>query len=33
LKTVKQLGASVSNSDFVATHYGDWPAPEEFVFN
>ncbi len=33
LKTVVQLGASVSNSDFVATHYGDWPAPEEFVFN
>ena len=33
LKTVAQLGASVSTSDFVATHYGDWPAPEEFVFN
>ncbi|MBR2698579.1 MAG: hypothetical protein IKE76_08315, partial [Clostridia bacterium] len=20
-------------ADFVATHYGDWPAPEIFVFN
>lgn len=24
---------SATSSDFVATHYGDWPAPEEFVFN
>ncbi len=33
LQTVKQLGASVEDTDLVATHYGDWPAPEEFVFN
>jgi len=33
LKTVKQLGASVGTSDFVAVHYGDWPAPEVFVIN
>ncbi len=33
LQTVKQLDTSVEDSDFVSTHYGDWPAPEEFVFN
>ena len=33
LQTVKQLGASVSADDFVSVHYGDWPAPEDFVFN
>ena len=36
LQTVKQLGGAssdVTTSDFVATHYGDWPAPEEFIFN
>ncbi len=33
LKTVAQLGASVNTTDFVTTHYGDWPAPEAFVVN
>ena len=40
LKTVKQLGADVvetatatTPADFVATHYGDWPAPEILVVN
>jgi hypothetical protein len=34
LETVAQLGATVdANTDFVAAHYGDWPAPEEFIFN
>ena len=42
LRTVKQLGdttvvetADAANPmvDFVATHYGDWPAPEIFVLN
>ena len=33
LKTVKKLGAAIEDSDFVATHYGDWPAPEIFVIN
>lgn len=34
LETVAQLGAEVdAKSDFVAAHYGDWPAPEEFIFN
>ena len=37
LKTVEQLDASstigVTATDFVATHYGDWPAPEIFVIN
>ena len=33
LQTVKQLGADVSEEDLVATHYGDWPAPEIFVIN
>ena len=33
MKTVAQLGASVSEGDYVATHYGDWPAPEVFVVN
>ena len=33
LRTVAQLGASVSTGDWVATHYGDWPAPELWVIN
>lgn len=40
LRTVLQLPYdSITNktngtgTDFVSTHYGDWPAPEEFVFN
>jgi len=43
LETVEQLGASITKNsgadgdttvtDFVATHYGDWPAPEIFVVN
>ena len=33
LKTVKQLGVDVAEGDYVATHYGDWPAPEIFVIN
>lgn len=34
LKTVSQLGANVDNTtDFVAAHYGDWPAPELFIIN
>lgn len=37
LRTVDQIGktpkAKSSGTDFVSTHYGDWPAPEVFVFN
>lgn len=39
LKTVDQLGqatksaTSGESTDFVATHFGDWPAPETFVVN
>jgi len=45
LKTVEQLGADIqaevkdadgnvtTPADFVATHHGDWPAPEIFVVN
>ena len=33
LQTVTRLGATVSKDDLVATHYGDWPAPEIFVIN
>ncbi len=33
LKTVEQLGASLGADDFVAVHYGDWPAPELWVIN
>ena len=33
LKTVARLGQTVGTSDFVADHYGDWPAPEAFVIN
>lgn len=40
LKTVEQLGETVVTeatdkvpADFVATHYGDWPAPEILVIN
>jgi len=45
LKSVAQLGTSLQHevkdddgnvttpADFVATHYGDWPAPEIFVIN
>ncbi len=33
LRTVEQLGATVGSGDFVAVHYGDWPAPELWVIN
>ena len=39
LKTVEQLGATIEKdangkaTDYVAVHYGDWPAPEAFTFN
>ena len=33
LRTVLRLGQSVGSNDFVADHYGDWPAPEAFVIN
>ena len=39
LQTVEQLGATLEKdsdgkvTDFVSTHYGDWPVPEEFIFN
>ena len=39
LKTVEQLGAVLKTGDddttvyYVATHHGDWPAPEIFVIN
>ena len=38
LKSIKQLISEdgtpkVDDTDFVATHYGDWPAPEIFVIN
>lgn len=34
LKTVQQLGGiSAVDGLFVATHYGDWPAPEDMVVN
>ena len=39
LKTVEQLGTSLKTGDddttvyYVATHHGDWPAPEIFVIN
>lgn len=33
LQTVAELGATVEDTDFVAVHYGDWPAPEVFVIN
>ncbi len=33
LESVRRLGATVSAGDFVATHYGDWPAPELWVKN
>ena len=33
LGTLGQLGSDVSEGDFAATHYGDWPAPETWVFN
>ena len=33
LPAVEQLGGSVAATDFVATHHGDWPAPEVFVIN
>ncbi|MCR4771226.1 MAG: hypothetical protein K5855_02835, partial [Oscillospiraceae bacterium] len=34
LQSVSRLGASgVTPSDFVATHYGDWPSPETWVIN
>ncbi len=33
LRTVGQLDSLVAPTDLVATHYGDWPAPEIFVLN
>ncbi|MBQ9544899.1 MAG: type II secretion system protein [Clostridia bacterium] len=33
LLTVEQLGASVSSTDFVAKHFGDWPSPEVRIIN
>ena len=33
LKGIKRLDATVTDDYFVATHYGDWPAPEIFVLN
>ena len=33
LPTVANLGYSTQSGDFVAAHYGDWPAPEIFFFN
>ncbi len=39
LRTVEQLGATLKDNEaddtpyFVATHYGDWPAPEILVIN
>ncbi len=33
LKTVAELGAAVDADDYVATHYGDWPAPELWTLN
>ncbi len=33
LKSVVQLGGTVASGGFVATHYGDWPAPETWVVN
>ena len=33
LKTVEQLGADISDTDYIAAHYGDWPSPEIFVIN
>ena len=33
LQSVNRLGASVVPSDFVASHYGDWPSPEIWVIN
>ena len=34
LKTVGQLsGATLEATDQVATHTGDWPAPEIFILN
>lgn len=32
-KTDKSVTAGDEAELFVATHYGDWPAPEEFIFN
>ncbi len=32
-KSVSDLGTAAAASDFVSIHYGDWPAPEEFIFN
>ena len=33
LQSVARLGVTLGESDFVRTHYGDWPAPEVFVVN
>lgn len=32
-QTVKQLSGANDMTDFVTTHYGDWPAPEVLVVN
>ena len=31
--TVEQLGETIGATDFVAVHYGDWPAPEVYIIN
>ena len=33
LRSVSRMGAGVTSTDFVAVHYGDWPAPELRVMN
>lgn len=33
LQNVARLGEDLTPDAFVATHYGDWPAPEIFVLN
>lgn len=33
LQGIKRLDSSLADDYFVATHYGDWPAPEIFVIN
>ena len=33
LKGISRLVEGVAATDFVATHYGDWPAPEVFIIN
>lgn len=35
LSSVAKLaaGITIEDTDYVSKHYGDWPAPEEFIFN